>query len=162
MSNHLPGLAYRPGLRTWLPSVDRELDMKFATHKDYLDSLPEGKREGSKMLESHWPPSAAEADALGLERWLVQYHANTYTRSITSGYHTAFVYIPICRIQEASFSQFSRGSWVQRPCQIRSEARRTFSPCDLTSPLLSNGETQRRQAPGGCCRRPGDIRTQET
>lgn len=73
MSNHLPGLAYRPGLRTWTPSVDRELDMKFATHKDYLDSLPEGKREGSKMLESHWPPSAAEADALGLERCLRVY-----------------------------------------------------------------------------------------
>ena len=71
MSNHLPGLIYRPGLKTWTPAVDRAVDMRFATYQDYIQSLPENKRADSKMLVSHWPPAPAEAESLRLNLWLV-------------------------------------------------------------------------------------------
>ena len=69
MPNHLPGLISRPGIKTWTPAVDRSVDMKFATHQAYIESLPENKRADSKLVESHWPPTPADADALHLEYW---------------------------------------------------------------------------------------------
>ncbi|EKM56700.1 uncharacterized protein PHACADRAFT_172372 [Phanerochaete carnosa HHB-10118-sp] len=58
MSTHLPGLIFRSGIKTWTPALDRS---------EYIESLPENKRADSKLVESHWPPSLAEADALHLE-----------------------------------------------------------------------------------------------
>ena len=72
MSNHLPGLVYRPGLATWRPAVDRAVVMDFPTYEDYLNSIPESKRADVKMLPSHWPPSPAEAAELHLDRWYVK------------------------------------------------------------------------------------------
>ncbi len=71
MSNHLPGLVFRPGLTSWRPTVSREINVEFATYEDYVQSLEESQRAGSKMLESHWPPSAEEAESIGLTRWYV-------------------------------------------------------------------------------------------
>ncbi|OSX63847.1 hypothetical protein POSPLADRAFT_1138690 [Postia placenta MAD-698-R-SB12] len=68
MSNHLPRLKHRPGLTTWTPTVDRNITTDFVTYDDYVKSLPEDKRAESKMLESHWPPSASEVDSLNLTR----------------------------------------------------------------------------------------------
>ena len=71
MSDHLPGLIYRPGLTSWKPTVSREINTEFATYEDYIQSLDEAQRGSSKMLESHWPPSASEAESLHLSRWFV-------------------------------------------------------------------------------------------
>ncbi|CCM06140.1 uncharacterized protein FIBRA_08390 [Fibroporia radiculosa] len=68
MSNHLSGLIHRPGITSWIPTVDRAIKTDFATFADYLQSLPEDKRAESKMIESHWPPPANEVDNLNLTR----------------------------------------------------------------------------------------------
>ncbi|KAI0822437.1 cytosine-5--methyltransferase [Trametes gibbosa] len=68
MSDHLPGLVYRPGMTSWKPSVSREVNTEFATYHDYIQSLDDAQRSSSKMLESHWPPSAAEVESLHLTR----------------------------------------------------------------------------------------------
>ncbi|EMD37062.1 hypothetical protein CERSUDRAFT_50963, partial [Gelatoporia subvermispora B] len=70
VSTHLPALVYRPGLTTWKPTVDRSINTEFATHEEYLQSLPEEKRADSKLLPSHWPPSADDAAKLNLPRCL--------------------------------------------------------------------------------------------
>lgn len=69
MSNHLPGLVYRPGMTSWRPSVSREVNTDFATYADYIQSLDEEQRSSTKMVETQWPPSAAEAEGLNLTRW---------------------------------------------------------------------------------------------
>ena len=71
MSDHLPGLVYRPGLATWRPAVDRAVTMDHATYEDYLNTIPEAKRADVKILPSHWPPSPTEAEELHLDRWYV-------------------------------------------------------------------------------------------
>ncbi|KAL1939391.1 hypothetical protein VTO73DRAFT_9947 [Trametes versicolor] len=68
MSNHLPGLVYRPGMTSWRPSVSREVNTDFATYADYIQSLDEEQRSSTKMAETQWPPSAAEAEGLNLTR----------------------------------------------------------------------------------------------
>ncbi|KAI0366506.1 S-adenosyl-L-methionine-dependent methyltransferase [Pilatotrama ljubarskyi] len=70
MSDHLPGLIHRPGLTVWKPSVTKEINTDFATYEDYIQSLDESQRSSSKMLESHWPPPATEAERLHLTRCL--------------------------------------------------------------------------------------------
>ncbi|TCD60371.1 hypothetical protein EIP91_010262 [Steccherinum ochraceum] len=70
VSNQLPGLIYRPGLTSWKPTTDRLVETAFATYEEYIQSLPEDKRDGSKMTPSHWPPTPTEADELHLERCL--------------------------------------------------------------------------------------------
>ncbi|CAL1709673.1 unnamed protein product [Somion occarium] len=70
VSNFLPGLVYRPGMTSWVPSVDRSVITDFATFQGYIQSLPESKREETKMVESHWPPAQAEAEELHLSRCL--------------------------------------------------------------------------------------------
>lgn len=69
MSNHLPGLVHRPGVTSWIPTVDRNITTGFPTYHSYWDSLSEEKRQQSKMLESHWPPTPEEAAKLNLTRW---------------------------------------------------------------------------------------------
>lgn len=69
VSNHLPGLVYRPGLTSWKPTADRSVETHFTTYEEYLQSLPEDKRESSKMAPTHWPPTLAEATNLHIERW---------------------------------------------------------------------------------------------
>ncbi|OJT02133.1 Multisite-specific tRNA:(cytosine-C(5))-methyltransferase trm4b [Trametes pubescens] len=68
MSNHLPGLVYRPGMTSWRPSVSREVNTDFATYADYIQSLDEEQRNSTKMVETQWPPSAEEAEGLHLTR----------------------------------------------------------------------------------------------
>lgn len=72
MSNHLPGLVYRPGMTSWRPSVSREVNTDFATYADYIQSLDEEQRSSTKMVETQWPPSAEEAEGLRLTRWYVR------------------------------------------------------------------------------------------
>lgn len=73
MPNHLPDLIYRPGMTTWMPAVNRDVTTDFATFQDFIQSIPESQRADVKMVESHWPPSAAEADELHLTRWYVMH-----------------------------------------------------------------------------------------
>ncbi|KAH9931944.1 cytosine-5--methyltransferase [Fomitopsis serialis] len=68
MSSHLPALVHRPGMTTWIPTVDRNITTDFLTYKDYWDSLSDEKRKQSKMLESHWPPTSEETEKLNLPR----------------------------------------------------------------------------------------------
>ncbi|KAH9829989.1 cytosine-5--methyltransferase [Rhodofomes roseus] len=68
MSNHLPSLIHRPGMTTWIPTVDRNITTDFHTYKDHWDSLSEDQRKQSKMLESHWPPTGEEVEKLNLTR----------------------------------------------------------------------------------------------
>ncbi|KAI0634105.1 cytosine-5--methyltransferase [Trametes polyzona] len=68
MSNHLPGLIHRPGMTSWRPSVTREVNTDFATYEEYIASLDEAQRAATKLTESHWPPSAEEAESLHLTR----------------------------------------------------------------------------------------------
>ena len=72
MSNHLPGLVHRPGVTSWIPTVDRNVTTDFPTYQSYWDSLSEEKRQQSKMLQSHWPPTPEEAEKLNLTRWCVE------------------------------------------------------------------------------------------
>lgn len=84
VAEHLPELIRRPGLSSWRPAVNIDVDMPFATYADYLQSfeerasetpVDEGPKERKKgneqvrkrLLETHWPPS--NASSLGLERW---------------------------------------------------------------------------------------------
>lgn len=84
VSEHLPELIRRPGLLTWRPAVNIDVDMPFATYADYCRSfeerasetpVDEGQKERKKgndqvrkrLQETHWPPS--NASSLGLERW---------------------------------------------------------------------------------------------
>ncbi|EUC55359.1 tRNA (cytosine-5)-methyltransferase, partial [Rhizoctonia solani AG-3 Rhs1AP] len=68
VSSSLPELKRRPGLPTWRPAVNREMDTSFSSHADFIDSLPENKRSETKMQATHWPP--ADVEQLNLERCL--------------------------------------------------------------------------------------------
>ncbi|KAH8097118.1 cytosine-5--methyltransferase [Cristinia sonorae] len=70
VSNHLPGLVYRPGLTTWKPTADRAVEFSYANYDEFIQSLPEEKRESSKMSPTHWPPAHTEASELHIERCL--------------------------------------------------------------------------------------------
>ncbi|EIW77165.1 S-adenosyl-L-methionine-dependent methyltransferase [Coniophora puteana RWD-64-598 SS2] len=65
--DRLQELVRRPGIATWKPTVDRNIDTSFATWADYVASL-EGKQPAAKMAETHWPP--ANAEELGLPKCL--------------------------------------------------------------------------------------------
>lgn len=69
MSDHLPGLIHRQGIKTWCPTVDKNIVTDFVTYDDYIQSLPESKRAEAKMLPSHWPPSAEHVELFNLSRW---------------------------------------------------------------------------------------------
>lgn len=75
MSNHLPGLIFRPGITRWTPAVDRSVTMDFKTYDDFIKTIAESQRADVRMLPSHWPPSPAEVDSLHLERWYVEFKA---------------------------------------------------------------------------------------
>ncbi len=65
VSESLPALIRRPGLKHWLPSVSRDLQF-FDSYEQYVASLPGGKGT-ARITQSHWPPT----EELGLERWRV-------------------------------------------------------------------------------------------
>jgi len=69
VSKQLPQLIRRPGLATWTPTIDRNVNTCFGSYDAYILSLPEDKRADTKLLETHWPPS--NIDTLHLERWQV-------------------------------------------------------------------------------------------
>ena len=71
MSTHLPGLVFRPGMTTWIPAVDRFVNMKSVSYDDFIKTIPEGQKADIKMLPSHWPPPPSEAESLHLNRWYV-------------------------------------------------------------------------------------------
>ncbi|KAH7924716.1 S-adenosyl-L-methionine-dependent methyltransferase [Leucogyrophana mollusca] len=68
VSEQLPELTRRPGITTWIPTVDRSINTTFSSWDTFAQSLPESKRLESKMVESHWPPS--NVDTLHLSRCL--------------------------------------------------------------------------------------------
>ncbi|CAE6462938.1 unnamed protein product [Rhizoctonia solani] len=68
VSSSLPELKRRPGLPTWRPAVNREMDTSFSSHADFIESLPENKRSETKMQVTHWPP--VDVEQLNLERCL--------------------------------------------------------------------------------------------
>ncbi|CAE7182019.1 unnamed protein product [Rhizoctonia solani] len=68
VSSSLPELKRRPGLSTWRPAVNREMDASFSSHAEFIESLPENKRSETKMQATHWPPTGVEQ--LNLERCL--------------------------------------------------------------------------------------------
>ncbi|KAL4073670.1 S-adenosyl-L-methionine-dependent methyltransferase [Scleroderma citrinum] len=65
VSDQLPQLIRRPGLITWSPTIDRNVNTSFSSYDAYIQSLPVGKRGDSKLIETHWPPNNAEALHLG-------------------------------------------------------------------------------------------------
>ncbi|CAE6469303.1 unnamed protein product [Rhizoctonia solani] len=68
VSSSLPELKRRPGLATWRPAVNRDMDTSFSSHADFVQSLPENKRSETKLQATHWPPE--DAGRLNLERCL--------------------------------------------------------------------------------------------
>ncbi|CAE6481525.1 unnamed protein product [Rhizoctonia solani] len=68
VSSSTPELKRRPGLSTWRPAVNREMDTSFSSYADFIESLPENKRSETKMQPTHWPP--ADVEQLSLERCL--------------------------------------------------------------------------------------------
>ena len=88
VSERLPSLIRRPGLTTWQPCVDRDVDLRFSTYDDYTNHLAESSKNANskssskdsvrnRMLPTHWPP--ANAEELSLTRWYVlrEYHCLT-------------------------------------------------------------------------------------
>ena len=75
VSEHLPELNRRPGITSWRPAINKDVDMPYGTFAEYCESFEklsgtELKEQNRKrLLETHWPP--ANAGALGLERWCV-------------------------------------------------------------------------------------------
>ena len=67
-SSRLPELIRQPGVKRWTPPVGKNADTSFKTYNAFMDSLPEEKKE-TKMVRSHWPPGAEEAEDFKLERW---------------------------------------------------------------------------------------------
>ncbi|CAE6527541.1 unnamed protein product [Rhizoctonia solani] len=68
VSTSLPELKRRPGLSTWRPAVNREMDTSFSSYADFIESLPENKRSETKIQATHWPPP--DVEQLNLERCL--------------------------------------------------------------------------------------------
>ncbi|QRV81856.1 hypothetical protein RhiJN_09871 [Ceratobasidium sp. AG-Ba] len=68
VSNSLPELKRRPGMSSWRPPINREMDKFFDTYAEFIDSLPAKQRGETKLVETQWPP--ANAAELNLERCL--------------------------------------------------------------------------------------------
>ncbi|CAE6449031.1 unnamed protein product [Rhizoctonia solani] len=68
VSSSLPELKRRPGMTTWRPAVNREVDTSYSSYADFIRSLPEGKKSETKLQTTHWPPEHAER--FNLERCL--------------------------------------------------------------------------------------------
>lgn len=71
MSSRLPELIRRPGLHSWVPTVEKEVNISFSTYEAFIDSLLPDKKTETKMTESHWPPTNDEAKKIHLDRWRV-------------------------------------------------------------------------------------------
>ncbi|KAH9055614.1 S-adenosyl-L-methionine-dependent methyltransferase [Lactarius vividus] len=55
VSDSLPALVRRPGLKHWFPSVSRDLQF-FDSYDEYAASPPDGKG-AARLAQSHWPPT---------------------------------------------------------------------------------------------------------
>ncbi|KAH9039587.1 cytosine-5--methyltransferase [Lactarius pseudohatsudake] len=55
VSDSLPALIRRPGLKHWFPSVSRDLQL-FDSYEEYVASPPDG-RGAARLAQSHWPPT---------------------------------------------------------------------------------------------------------
>ncbi|KIJ61456.1 hypothetical protein HYDPIDRAFT_96562 [Hydnomerulius pinastri MD-312] len=66
VSSQLPELIRRPGITTWIPTVDRSINTSYASWNAFIETLPEDKRAESKIFETHWPPG--NSGSLNLER----------------------------------------------------------------------------------------------
>lgn len=64
VSSMLPELKKRPGLTTWLPTVDRDITTTYETYEAFINSHP---KSNTKLTEGHWPPPNVES--LNLTRW---------------------------------------------------------------------------------------------
>lgn len=73
VSDRLLELVRRPGLTTWKPTVDKDINTSFTSYNAFIETLSESQRADTKVMESHWPPPPEEAAAMGLPRWLVHF-----------------------------------------------------------------------------------------
>lgn len=90
-SDVLTDLKRRPGLSSWRPAVNRDVDVSYASYEEYCDALESkfadetrdqetklGVRDRvirNRMRKTHWPPTNAEE--LHLDRWSVLFHPFT-------------------------------------------------------------------------------------
>ncbi|KAF6757735.1 cytosine-5--methyltransferase [Ephemerocybe angulata] len=65
---HLPALHRRPGLHTWLPSIDRTATTFVPTYDALMASTTIDANTKARFVRSQWPPSAEEAKEMQLER----------------------------------------------------------------------------------------------
>lgn len=71
VSSELPDLIRKPGLDTWHPVVNKELE-HFSSYDDYVSHCKNLNYPASslKMVATHWPPQNAKD--LNLHRWYVR------------------------------------------------------------------------------------------
>jgi hypothetical protein len=137
VSSQLPELSRRPGVTTWSPTVGRSIDTSHASWEAYMATVPEDKRVESKMLETHWPPS--NADALHLERWCV--HSNPLTAcipSVTRLHDPAYASTRISKTRAGSSSQ----CWSASRVRDRSRANRQGTPLPMCMPCARTEASQ--------------------
>jgi multisite-specific tRNA:(cytosine-C5)-methyltransferase len=68
VSDKFPSLQRRPGLKTWIPSVDRTATTFFETWEDLMTSSLDDPTK-ARFLRSQWAPENIED--LHIERWYV-------------------------------------------------------------------------------------------
>lgn len=72
VSSQLPLLVRNPGLKTWFPVVDKDLNT-FSSYRAFIDDWKirnkdvKSQQNQIKMMETHWPPENV-AD-LNMNRW---------------------------------------------------------------------------------------------
>ncbi|KAG8695532.1 hypothetical protein FRC09_009096 [Ceratobasidium sp. 395] len=68
VSTSLLELKRRPGLSSWRPPINREMNRFCDTYAEFIESLPPKQRQETKLVETQWPP--ANVQELHLERCL--------------------------------------------------------------------------------------------
>ncbi|KAG9100432.1 hypothetical protein FRC06_004141, partial [Ceratobasidium sp. 370] len=68
VSMALPELKRRPGMSSWRPPVNREMNKFFDTYAEFIESLTPKQRDETKLVETQWPPT--NAAELHMERCL--------------------------------------------------------------------------------------------
>ncbi|KAG6821132.1 hypothetical protein H0H93_006471 [Arthromyces matolae] len=66
VSDKLPELKRRPGLKSWRPSVDRSMDTGYATYEEFMAAQDAKGNPKTKLTDGHWPP--ADVDHYNLHR----------------------------------------------------------------------------------------------
>jgi multisite-specific tRNA:(cytosine-C5)-methyltransferase len=77
VSDKFPSLQRRPGLKTWIPSVDRTATTFFETWEDLMTSSLDDPTK-ARFLKSQWAPENIED--LHIDRWYVT--VNSYLLSV--------------------------------------------------------------------------------